>query len=156
RRVADGARETELVIHRVGAPGIRFPEGQVLLDDVEVDRQITVLEAVVAEHRIEAAVEAGSTRIPVHDTAEIEREGAEGRAETDGAVDLGGGPVRERDAGSRDTGVELEVRAHIVPRLEVDVARRIVVGLSDAAENVVARDAGAEGDVPRIRWCRRR
>ena len=136
------AGEPNLVIDRVGAPGIRLPEGQVLLDDVAVDRQEAVLEAVDAEmHRVGAAVEAAPAWIPVDNAAEIEGERTEGRPDTGGAVNLGSRPVRERDAGARDPCVELQVRRDVVARLEVGVDRRIMIGLRDAAEDVVALDA---------------
>src|SRR5215831_10565155 len=70
-RVVHGATERDLVIDGVVGLGVALHEAQVLLDDVEVDRQKAVLEAVGAEHRVEAAVEALPARIPVVPSAEI-------------------------------------------------------------------------------------
>ena len=148
RRVVGGTSEGELFIHRVGALCVCLPEGQVLLDDVAVDRQEAVLETVDAEHRVGAAVEAAAARIPVDYAAEVEGERTEGRPETGGTVNFGCCPVRKRDAGARGPRVELEVRADVIPRLEVGICRRIVIGLGDAAEDVVALDTCAKGEVP--------
>ena len=57
-----GASERDLIVHRVRALRVHFPEAQVLLDDVAVDRQETVLEAVISEDRVDAAVEACPAR----------------------------------------------------------------------------------------------
>src|SRR5262245_54554379 len=156
RGIEGGAADRHLIIHRVSALGIDFPKGQVLLDDVAVDREIEVLEAVRPEDWGDAAVVTGPARVPVDDATEIERERAEGRADAGVAVDLGCRAVRERDAGARHTGVELEVRAHVVARLEVCIDRRVVVRLRDAAENIVRRQASAEREIPRVRRRRRR
>src|SRR4029079_4334251 len=121
-----------------------------------VDRQEAVLEAVHPKHRVDATIEAAPARIPVDHAAEVEGERSEGRPDTDGAVDFGSRTVRKRDAGAGHTCVELQIRRNVVARLEVGVDRRLMVGLSDAAEDVVALDTGAKGDVPWIRRRRRR
>src|SRR5262249_45089994 len=155
-RVVHRATERELVIHGVVGLGVALYEAQVLLDDVAVDRQITIGKAVGAEHRVEAAVEALPARIPVVPSAEIERERTEGGPDARKPVDLGGRAVRERDALARDAGIELQILGDVVARLEIGGDRWLVIGLGDAAEDVVRRDAGAESDVPRIVWRRRR
>src|SRR5262249_6183244 len=71
-------------------------------------------------------------------------------------VDLGSRAVRKRDTLARDAHIVLQVLGDVVARLEIGGDRRLVIGLRDAAEDVVRGDAGAEGDVPRIRRRRRR
>src|SRR5262249_24979386 len=149
-RVEHGAAVRDLVVHREGALGKALHEAQVLLDDVAVDRQITIGKAVGAKHRVEAAVEALPARIPVVPSAEIERERTEGRPDAGETIDLGGRAVRERDALARDAGIELQVLGDVVARLEIAGDRRLVIGLRDAAEDVVRGNAAAESDVPRI------
>src|SRR5262249_57273975 len=145
------AGERDLVVDRVGALCVNLPETQVLLNDV--DRQIGILEAVGAEHGVEAAVEATSAPIPIVPTAEIECERTEGRADAGKAVNLRGRSVRKRDALTRNADIELKILAHVVARLEIGSDRRLVMGLRDAAEDVVGGHACAESDVP---WTRRR
>ena len=79
-------------------------------------------------------------RIQVTPDTEVEGSGTEGRADTAVDVDFGGGAVRERDALGRGADVELQVLVHIVARLEIGGDRRVVVGLGDAAEDVVVHD----------------
>src|SRR5262249_21975942 len=155
RRVEHRTRECDLVIDREGALGIALHEAQVPFDDVAVDRQIAVRKTVEAEHRRGAAVEALPARIPVVPNAKIERERTEGRAEAGEAVDLGGRAVRERDALPRNADIELQVLGDVVAWLEIGGDRRPVVGLGDAAEDIVRRDPPAERDVPRA-WRRLR
>ena len=57
----------------------------------------------------------------------------------------------ERDALRGRTDVELEVLVDVVARLEIGRDRRVVVRLGDAAEDVIAHDAGAEGDIPGVK-----
>src|SRR4029450_11546657 len=70
-------------------------------------------------------------------------------------VDFSRRAVRERDARTAEADIELEVLGDVVARLEIDVDRRLVVGLGDAAEDVVVGDATTEGEIPGIE-CRRR
>ena len=79
-------------------------------------------------------------RIQVTPDTEVERRGAEGRPDTTVDVDFSGSPVRERDALGRSADVELQVLVHIVARLEIGGDRRVVIGLGDAAEDVVVHD----------------
>src|SRR5262249_48644546 len=156
RRVEDRTGECDLVIDREGALGKPLYEAQVPFDDVAVDRQIPVRKTVEAEHRGSAAVEALPARIPVIPNAEIEGERTERRAEAGEAGDLGGRGVRERDALTRNADIELQVLADVVARFEIGGDRRPVVGLGDAAEDIVRRDPPAERNVPRVRRLRRR
>ncbi len=147
----------ELLVHGDVGLGIDFPEAQIGLDHVAVDRQATGEEV-----RIEGAIaarggaEARPARIPIIPATEVELDWTEGRADAGIAVDLRGRAVRERDALGRDAGVELEVLGGVEARLEIGRDRRLVVRLRDAAEDVIRRDAAAEGDVPRAHRRRRR
>src|SRR6266498_5594075 len=152
RRAVHRTTVLDLIVHREGPLGIALHEAQVLFDDVEVDRQVAVGQAVGAKHRSDAAVEALPARIPVVPSAEIERERTKGRPDAAVDVDFGSRAVRERDALARDADVVLQVLGDVVARLEIGGDRRLVIGLGDAAEDVVRGDAGAEGDVPRIVW----
>src|SRR5262249_54537979 len=64
--------------------------------------------------------------------------------------------VRERDALARNADIVLQVLSDVVAGLEIGADRRLVIGLGDAAEDIVRRDPATEPDVPRIRWRRRR
>src|SRR5262249_56768196 len=86
-------------------------------------------------------------------TAEREGGGTEGGAPPAEDVDLRGRAVRERDALARNAHVVLQVFGDVVARLEIGGDRRLVIGLGDAAEDIVRRDPPAERDVP---WIRRR
>ena len=68
-------------------------------------------------------LEALSARIEVSPGTEVEGEDAEGRADTGVEVDFSRSAVRERDARTGDTGVELQVLGDVVARLEVDPDR---------------------------------
>ena len=155
-RVEGAGGKSELLIDRKGAPCIDLPEAHVGLDDVAVDRQVTVGEAVRTEDRGNAAVVALPAGIPVIDGAEVEGERAEGRSDAGREIDLGGRAVRERDARARNAGIELQVLVDVEPRLEIGVHRRPMIGLGDAAEDVVTREPGAESHVPRAGRRRRR
>ena len=98
---------------------------------------------------------AGSARIHVAPGADVESELADRQAGTAVCVDFSGCTVGERDACATQADIELEVLGDVVARLEIDVDRRLVVGLGDTAENVVVGDAATEGDIPGIE-CRRR
>src|SRR5262249_62078969 len=106
-------------------------------DDVAVEREIAVEKAVKSEYRIDAGIEALPARIPVVPNAEIERERTERRAEPAVDVDLGCRAVRERDALARDADIVLQVLGDVVARFEIGGDRRPVVGLGDAAEDIV-------------------
>src|SRR5581483_2423936 len=69
---------------------------------------------------------------------------------------LGRGAVRERDALRRGADIELEVVVDVVARLEIGGDRGLVVGLGDAAENVIIHDRAAEREIPRTDHGRRR
>src|SRR4029434_6683157 len=72
------------------------------------------------------------------------------------SVDFSRGTVREGDACAAQADIELEVLGDVVARLEIGADRRLVVGLRDAAEDVVVGDRGAESDIPGIERSRRR
>src|SRR5262249_31613471 len=143
--------------HRTDRPGrlaVDFPEAQVSLDGVAVERQETVDRAVRRAGR--RRVEALAAWIPVVPKAEVERDRTDGRTNAAVEVDLSRGAVRERDALARDTGIKLEVRIDIVTRLEIRSDRTLVVRLRNAAEIVIRHEGRAEREVPRGRRRRRR
>src|SRR4051812_3017360 len=72
------------------------------------------------------------------------------------SIDFSRSAVRERDARTADADIELEVLGDVVARLEIDVDRRLVVGLGDTAEDVIVGDATTEGEIPGIKRGRRR
>jgi hypothetical protein len=94
---------------------------------------------------------AGSARIQVAPGADVEGELADRQAGAAVSVDFSRGAVRERDARTADADIELEVLGDVVARLEIDVDRRLVVGLGDAAEDVVVGDASHRRRYPRDR-----
>src|SRR5947209_606465 len=95
----------------------------------------------------EASTElAGAARIQVAPDADIEGECAEGRANTAVDVDFGRRAVSERNALKRRADVELQVLVDVVARLEIGGDRWLVVGLGDAAEDVIVHDGAAEGE----------
>src|SRR6185503_4382205 len=99
---------------------------------------------------------AGSARIQIAPGADVEGELADRQAGAAVSVDFSRSAVRERDARTAHADIELEVLGDVVARLEIDVDRWLVVGLGDAAEDVVVGDTGAEGDIPGIECWRRR
>src|SRR5262249_13505670 len=143
----------DLVIDRVGALGEALQEAQVPFDYVAVEREIAVGKAVKPEYRVDAGIKALSARIPVVPSAEIERERTEGRTEPAEDVDLGSRAIRERDALARNAHVVLQVLGDVVAWFEIARERWPVVGLGDAAEDIIRRDPPAERNVPRT-WRR--
>src|SRR5262249_58425571 len=112
-------------------------DAEVLLNAVALSRQLRIRKTVGAKPGGRAAVEAPAARIQVVPNAKIEREGAESGAEPAVDVDLGRRAVRERDALARDADIVLQVLADVVARFEIGGDRRPVVGLGDAAEDIV-------------------
>src|SRR5262249_40851977 len=123
-----------------------FPEAEVGLGDVEVDRECAVGETIGAEWRY--VMEALSARVVVVPNAYIEGEGTEGRPNAAVEVDLGRRAVGKADALAADAGVELQILVDVVSRLEVGGDGRPVVRLRNAAEYVIAHYGGAERQIP--------
>jgi len=154
RRIEHGAAEGEHVVEGVGGLAVDLVEGDVLLHGVAV-RQERRAGRTDAGGRIE--IDALPARIEVAPDADVERQRAEGRADTAIDVDLGGGAVGEGDALAGDAGIELQVRRDVVARLEIGGDRAVAVRLRHAAEYVVVHHRRAEGDIPdrhrrRRRW----
>src|SRR6201999_2207734 len=99
--------------------------------------------------------EALAARIQIAPHTEVEGELADRRADTAVDVDLGRGAVREGDALRRGADIELQVVVDVVARLEIGGDRGLVVGLGDAAEDVIAHDRAAEREIPRTDHYRR-
>src|SRR5207248_886027 len=100
-------------------------------------------------------VEALPTRIDVAPQTEVEGEHSEGRADTAVNIDFGRRSVRERDALACGADIELHILVDVEARLEIGRDGRLVVGLGDAAEDVVIHQRAAEGEIPGLE-CRGR
>src|SRR5439155_21279214 len=90
-------------------------------------------------------VMAGSARIEVAPGTDVEGKGAERHAATAVNVNFSRRTVRERDALEGRADIELDVLRDVVARLEIGGHRGLVVGLGDAAEDVVVHDRAWEG-----------
>src|SRR5260370_34741160 len=135
-----------MVVNGDIALGITFIKVGVFLGEFAVDWQTTADLAeigVAAENcavtleRSALRAEALSTRIDVTPNAEVEGEHADGRADTAVDVDFSRRAVREGDAFAGRTDRELHVLVDVVARLEIGGDRRLVVGLGNAAEDVI-------------------
>src|SRR5216683_2394319 len=165
RRVVLVDAELPLVVDGDIDLGVTFIKAGAFLGEVAVDWQTTADLAeigVAAEscavtlERSALRAEALSTRIDVTPNAEVEGEHADGRADTAVDVDFSRRAVREGDALTGGADVELHVLVDVVARLEVGGDRRLVVGLGDAAEDVIVHECAAEGEIPRLERRRRR
>ena len=149
RRIVFVQSDLQAVVDGVVDLGVAFEEAHVLLHDVAIGGSTVGSPA--------GQIDPGSgpialaARIQVTPDTEVEGERAEGRPDTAVDVDFSGSPVRERDALGGSADVELQVLVDVVARLEIGRDRRIVIGLGDAAEDVVAHDARCRRRYPRDR-----
>src|SRR6185295_3974216 len=163
--VAEVADEAEAVAEVVSAVALEVPRALRIVDAEEVADRVRVLDAVglVAGADVELGVvdleraAGAAARVVVVVDAAVERDRSEGALEPAVEVHLQVGAVVE---GAVDVRVPVaDVEARRVADVEAALERRLLVGLRDAAEAVVAEQAGVAGDRPvglRRLGCRRR
>src|SRR5262249_45247260 len=94
-----------------------------------------------------------AARVIIFPKTDVEDDRAPRRAHATVEIDFSSSVIGKLDALAGDAGVELPVRIDVVARLEVGRDRWMMRRLRDTAENIIAHQRAAEGDVP---WARRR